>query len=55
MPRTMDIVALSIIAGKERSSHDWHNLVGQIGGGLQILNIHTDHFSAFGLVVLGRS
>jgi hypothetical protein len=48
----MDIAALSIIAGKERSSSDWQGLVERVGGGLQIANIYTNHYSAFGLVIL---
>ena len=51
----MDLAALSIIAGKERSSHDWYKLIDLVGGGLRILNMHTSYDSAFGLVVLGFS
>ncbi|KPM36797.1 hypothetical protein AK830_g9769 [Neonectria ditissima] len=53
LERTMDMAALSIIAGKERSRGDWERLVPQVGGGLDILDIHVDSQNAFGLVVLG--
>lgn len=49
----MDIAALSIIAGKERSSFDWQKLTMQLGGRLKILNVHANQQNAFGLVVLG--
>lgn len=51
--RTMDVVALSIIAGKERSRKDWEMVVSSVGGGLQLLNIHGDVQGAFGVVELG--
>ncbi|RYP54800.1 hypothetical protein DL768_000528 [Monosporascus sp. mg162] len=53
LERTMDIVALSIIAGKERTSLDWQKLITRLGGRLEIRSIHTSPQSAFGLVVLG--
>lgn len=49
----MDLVALSIIAGKERSRRDWEKIIASVGEGLAIFNIHAEQQSAFGVVELG--
>lgn len=51
----MDLVALSIIAGKERSRRDWEKIVASVGKGLAILSIRAEQQNAFGVVELGFS
>jgi hypothetical protein len=53
LERTMDMLALSIIAGKERTSLDWNEIIEKTGNRLRIIDIHANPLSAFGLVVLG--